>query len=672
MLSVLGGVTRWRWWSRSTKVSAGAVLHALQDRVHFWTAHIQQTKFQAYGVFADLTGQSLHTIRFMEPVISTDYVLVREEPALVHPRSVFLVSRIYDYRLMQLRDLSPNSPNVQQAPYNKLPPPHLLLGYQYMHRTLNDYLFENRVFMQIGFDRSHLQRPGRLYWTCLTDCSYSVNVGEYMRFLDLDNFHGTFQQMHNAVLMDRVAADMGRVHFRGRGYDVGRAGEVLPPMEVGNHGFLTGGGASGLQDATVLRMSSAADAQILAAIRQLRVALCHYVFCMHYERFDRENMYRFLPCSDVYRLENWLSLFVDAFGHLNTADLVRSVEGQQQDLLEEPANVMARCFLSTLAGNVEPPPSIRGGAMQLRNRRVPNRPGLRSRDRTGRAITASQVRRRRRRDVQRFVDRLPVATRRRRQRPPSPVPEEVEDFEFEEEPEEEEEEEEEEDPREAFFREVVNTVLEAISALQDELSGAARRHEIFQFATRFYQLLLEAKDAGMVTESFLRKWVLYFFLCEHIASTLYYMYSHYINNREFRRYVDINTLQVLIVGWDVNAQQIFRRIWSEQSNPAAIIETIWERILRDCLMMVERTGQFEGMDEADQQIFLSDIQYRDKSGDIEEVLRQLNLSEELIDSIDISFRVKFKGIVAIATNQHIKRNLRQVLQNRQAALRQRP
>lgn len=672
-MSMLGRVTRWRRWPRSTKVPAGAVLHALQDRVHIGLL-TQQTKFQAYGVFADLTGQSLHTIRFMEPVISADYVLVREEPALIHPRSVFLVSRIYDYRLMQLRDLTPNSPNVQHPPYNRLPPPHLLLGYQYMHRTLNDYLFENRVFMQIGFDRSRLQRPERLYWTCLTDCSYSVNVGDYMRFLDLDNFHGTFQQMHNAVLMDRVAADMGRVHFRGRGLDIGRAGDVLPPMEVGNHGFLTGGGASGLQDATLLRMSSRTDAQILAAIRQLRVALCHYIFCTHYERFDRDDMYRFLPYSDVFRLENWLNLFVEAFGNLNTTDLVRSIELHQQDLLEEPANVMARCFLSTLAGNVEPPPSLSGGAIQLRNRRVPDRPGLRPRNRTGRAITSSQVRRRRRRDVRGFVDRLPAVTRRRRPRVPSPPrpAEEFEEPQFEEEEMELEEEEEEEDSREVFFREVVNTVLEAISALQDELSGTARRHEIFQFGTRFYQLLLEARDAGMVTESFLRKWVLYFFLCEHIASTLYYMYSHFINNREFRRYVDVTTLQVLIVGWDVNAQQIFRRIWSEQSNPATIFEAIWDRILRDCLMMVERTGQFEGMDEADQQIFLSDIQYRDKSGDIDEVLRQLNLSEELIDSIDISFRVKFKGIVAITTNQHIKRNLRQVLQDRHAGQRQRP
>lgn len=227
--------------------------------------------------------------------------------------------------------------------------------------------------------------------------------------------------------------------------------------------------------------------------------------------------------------------------------------------------------------------------------------------------------------------------------------------------------EEEEEEEEQLLDEVVRTALEAIDALQQELSPTARRHDLFQFATEFYRLLLQTQqaDVALVTDSFLRKWVLYFFLAEHIASTLYYLYSHFINYREFRRYVDVDTLQVLIVGWDVNARQVFKRIWSEQSNPATIFETLWNRILRDFLMMVERTGQFEGMDEADQQLFLSDIQYRDKSGDIEEVLKQLNLSEELIDSIDISFRLKYRGMVAIATNERIVDNLRNVLRRRQ-------
>lgn len=618
--------------------------------------------------------------------------MVRHQPALVNPNSVALVSRLYDYRLMQLRDLSPGGPNVAAYPYHRLPPPHLLLGYQYMHRALNDYFFENRVFMQLGYESPPAQRPRRLFWTCLTDCSYSVNVGAYMRFLDLDNFHDSFQQMHNAVLMDRIASDMAHVHLRGRGVDVARSGDVVGGGDdlaaaVGEddgdgaaaaaaaaaRSHLSGSGAAGLQNDILLRAASRDDAVLLEAIRRLRVALCHYLFCYARERFNTENTYRFLPGSDVFGEENWLTLFTDAFAELDTQSLLRQAALDPRDHhAEEPAETMARCFVSTLATGQDYDAESRGrggfsgGAIVLRNRRVTDRRGLRPRDRTGRAITASQVRRVRRRAVREFIDRLPRVIRRRRVPRPEPVEEE--------EPMVGEEEEEPvppppaaEEEEETLLDEVIRTVLEAIDALQEELTGAARRHELFRFTNDFYRLLLQTRDAdiALVTESFLRKWVLYFFLAEHVASTLYYLYTHFISNREFRRYVDVTTLQVLLVGWDVNAEPVFKRIWSEQSNPATIFETLWSRILRDFLMMVERTGQFEGMDEADQQLFLSDIQYRDRSGDIEEVLKQLNLSEEFIDSIDISFRIKFRGIVAINTNDDITANLRRVLRDRE-------
>lgn len=561
---------------------------------------------------------------------------------------------------MQLRDLAPGSPNVNVVPYNRLPPPHFLLGYQYMHRTVNDYMFDNRIFMQLGYERPPRMHPSRLYWKCLIDCSYAVNVGQYMRFLDLDNFHGTFEQMHNAVLMDRVAADMASVHLRGRGVDVGRRGNVLPPQDPN---FLGRTGASGLQADTIMRLSSRTDAELLGAIRRLNVALCHYIFCMRYGLLRTQNLYRFLPGSDVFTDENWLSMLVDAFAPLDTQELIQSARRLGVAERDDPAEAMARLLVTVLTGEV--PNSLFGGAIRLRNREVGSRSGLRDRNRYGRAITARELRTTRRRVSQRFVDRLPITRRRRRQPEPAPVEEEeelpLEEMAVEEPVEEEREE-------ESFLDEVMRVGLAAVDALQEELSGAARQHELFRFGTDFYRLLITARESHMITESFLRKWVLYFFLAEHIASTLYYMYRHFISNREFRRYVDVDTLQVLITGWDLNAQQVFKRIWSEQSNPAAIFETLWDRILRDFLLMVEKTGQFEGMDEMDQQIFLSDIQYRDKSGDIEDVMKQLNLSEELIDSIDISFRVRFKGIVAICTREEIKANLRRFLQDRQEGL----
>ncbi|AFC40567.1 terminal protein precursor pTP [Goose adenovirus 4] len=599
----------------------------------------------AHRIFAELTGQSLNTIRFFEPILNLDDISVRHEPRQVDPRTVFQVSRAFDYRVMQLLPLDPGSQNVRRPPYDGLPPPHLLLGYQYMHRILNDYFFENRVFMQLGFTRSRRFRQARLHWTCLTDCSYSVDVGQYMRFLDLDNFNETFEQMHNTVLMDRVAADMGRI--RGRG-----AHEIDQP-EIFN--VLRGSGASGLHDDTLIRMVSRRDANILSGIRRLRVALCHYLFSTFYDRFETQEAYDYLPFSESFLNEDWLTPFTAVFSEMDTRRLVDAIRSDPIALIEDPAETMAKCLMSTLLEEQNPlnGGSLSGGALQLRNRRVTARPGLRPRDRQGRAITASRLRTRRRRTAQRFIDRLPHRTRRTVQRVPEEAPPSPEPMEEEEMPEEEEEMEVE------FIDEVVRTVLRAIEALQDELSPATRRHQLFQFGTDFYRILLRSRDSGMVTDSFLRKWVLYFFLSEHIASTLYYMYVRFVTNRNFARFVEISTLQVLITGWDVHARQVFKRIWSEQNAPN-MFESLWSRILLDFCMMVERTGQFAGMDEADQQLFLSDIQYRDKSGDIDDVLNQLNLSEELIESIDISFRVKFKGITAVSTNKRIQANLRQI------------
>lgn len=463
-----------------------------------------------------------------------------------------------------------------------------------------------------------------------------------MRFLDLDNFNETFEQMHNTVLMDRVSADMGRI--RGMGIR-----EIDQP-EIFN--VLSGSGASGLHDDTLNRMVSRRDASILSGIRRLRVALCHYLFCVYYDRFDTQESYAYLPFSESFLNEDWLTAFTDVFSEMDTRHLVEAMRSDPIALIDDPAETMARCLLSTLLEEQNPirEGSLSGGAIRLRNRIVTSRPGLRPRDRWGRAITTSRLRSMRRRTTQRFVDRLPHRTRR------PTVPQQAEEELIE--PDGVQMEESPEDEMELdFIDEVVRTVIRAIESLQDELSPATRRHHMFQFGTDFYRILLRSRDAGIVTDSFLRKWVLYFFLSEHIASTLYYMYVRFVSNRNFYRFVDISTLQVLITGWDVHARQVFKRIWSEQHAPN-MFEVLWSRILLDFCMMVERTGQFAGMDEADQQLFLSDIQYRDKSGDIDDVLNQLNLDEELIENIDISIRIKFKGIVAISTNIRIQDNLR--------------
>lgn len=583
----------------------------------------------------------------MELVMRVDDIMVRHERRQIDPKTVYLVSRLYDYRIVQLTDMTPGSDNVRRDPYDGLPPPHLLIGYQYMHKILNDYYFDNRVFMQLGYTRSYDKRQPRLYWTCLTDCSYSVDVGRYMRFLDLENFNETFEQMHNSILMDRIAADMGQLNGRGMNVD---------PYQPDIISTLTGVGAAGLADDTAMRVSSRRDASILGGIRKLRVSLTNFLFCVFYDIFQTQREYRFLPFSNEFLNENWLNEFADTFYCLDSRRIVEEACNINPDVsVGDAANTMAKCLMSTLveANNPISGGSIIGGAIHLRNRRISNRPGLRPRDRFGRAITASTLRRMRRRVSNRFIDRLPYVRRNRREVAtgeeglPEDLRELYEDHYGEEEIGEE---------PEQFIDEIIRTVLHAIQLLRDELSPSSRRHHLFQFGNEFYRLLIQSREIGILTDSFLRKWVLYFFLSEHIASTLYYFFIKFHNNRNFSRFVNIETIQVLITGWDLNARQVFKRIWSEH-RAANMFEALWSRILLDFIMMVERTGQFAGMDEADQHLFLSDIQYRDKSGDIDNVLNQLNLNEELIENIDISFRIKFKGVVAISTNKRIQATL---------------
>ncbi|BBJ21541.1 terminal protein precursor pTP [Crane-associated adenovirus 1] len=591
----------------------------------------------AERMFVSVTGQSQQTIRFMQLTIRADEPAIRHIPQLVDPRMVFIISQYYNYRIKMLQDLSPNSPDVQNPPYNNLPPPHLLLGYFYACRTINNYNFDNRTLFQIGFVKPIRQVPSRLYWRMMVDCGYNVDVGRYMRFLDLANFDDTFTRMHNSVLMDRVAADMGNVYMVGRGFNDDSASRTL-----------SGHGASGIQDNTLLRISSAKDATLLCSLKHLRLALCNYLFCLYYDIFNTQEIYRFLPGSEVYAQGNWLNIFTQTFSVLNSKDLMESINSDN-NLFDEPARVMTQCLILSLSEESDPTSLLSGGAMQLRNRRIVARPGLRSRDARGRAITSSAVRRTRARTVREFVDRLPRRTRQRAHvRPPSPM--ELEEIEPEIEMEEEDEE-------SRFIREVIATIQNAMSAINDELSERARNHQLFTFARQFYTLLISAQDRHLVTEAFLRKWVLYFFLSEHIASTMYYLYSHFIENRNFRRFVDIEVVQIVIRGWDNNGENVFKRIWSEHEHSAVMFETLFSRVLRDFLTMIEKTGQIQDMDEQEQMMFLSNIQYRDRSGDVEEVLRQLNLNEENIDGVDISIRIKFKGVCAISTNNRIIANL---------------
>ena len=108
-----------------------------------------------------------------------------------------------------------------------------------------------------------------------------------------------------------------------------------------------------------------------------------------------------------------------------------------------------------------------------------------------------------------------------------------------------EEEEEEEAPGD-FEREVRATIAELIRLLEDELTVSARNAQFFNFAVDFYEAMERLEAIGDISEMPLRRWIMYFFVTEHIATTLNYLFQRLRNYAVFTRHVELNLAQVVM------------------------------------------------------------------------------------------------------------------------------
>ena len=87
-----------------------------------------------------------------------------------------------------LEDLAPGAPATLRWPLYREPPPHFLVGYQYLVRTCNDYVFESRAYSRLRY--TEITQPGMqvVNWSVMANCTYTINTGSYHRFVDLDDF----------------------------------------------------------------------------------------------------------------------------------------------------------------------------------------------------------------------------------------------------------------------------------------------------------------------------------------------------------------------------------------------------------------------------------------------------------------------------------------------------
>ncbi len=554
---------------------------------------------------------------------------VREFPrASTTAAGIAWMSRyLYGYHRLMLEDLAPGAPATQRWPLYRQPPPHFLVGYQYLVRTCNDYVFDSRAFSRLRY--SEVVQPGlqTVNWSLMANCTYTINTGAYHRFVDMDDFQDTLTRVQQAILAERVVADLALVQpLRGVGVtrmeDSASASDDIERLMHDYYKNLSRcqGQAWGMAERLRIQQAGPKDLVLLATIRRLKNAYFNYIISNR----NSNSVHRAATCLSLPCDCDWLDAFLERFS--DPVDL---------DALTSPTPQLIRCIVSALSLPNGDPPHYRemtGGVFTLRPRE------------RGRAVTET-MRRRRGEMIERFVDRLPVRRRRRRAPPPPPPPEE--------EIEEEvvmEEEEEEEAPGD-FEREVRATIAELIRLLEDELTVSARNAQFFNFAVDFYEAMERLEAIGDISEMPLRRWIMYFFVTEHIATTLNYLFQRLRNYAVFARHVELNLAQVVMRARDADGDVVYSRVWNESGLGA--FSQLMGRISNDLAATVERAGRGDLQEEEIEQ-FMSEIAYQDNSGDVQEILRQAAVNDAEIDSVELSFRFKVTGPVVFTQRRQIQ------------------
>lgn len=553
---------------------------------------------------------------------------VREFPrASTTAAGITWMSRyLYGYHRLMLEDLAPGAPATQRWPLYRQPPPHFLVGYQYLVRTCNDYVFDSRAFSRLRY--SEVVQPGlqTVNWSLMANCTYTINTGAYHRFVDMDDFQDTLTRVQQAILAERVVADLALVQpLRGVGVtrmeDSASASDDIERLMHDYYKNLSRcqGQAWGMAERLRIQQAGPKDLVLLATIRRLKNAYFNYIISNR----NSNSVHRAATCLSLPCDCDWLDAFLERFS--DPVDL---------DALTSPTPQLIRCIVSALSLPNGDPPHYRemtGGVFTLRPRE------------RGRAVTET-MRRRRGEMIERFVDRLPVRRRRRRAPPPPPPPEEeIEEVVM-------EEEEEEEAPGD-FEREVRATIAELIRLLEDELTVSARNAQFFNFAVDFYEAMERLEAIGDISEMPLRRWIMYFFVTEHIATTLNYLFQRLRNYAVFTRHVELNLAQVVMRARDADGDVVYSRVWNESGLGA--FSQLMGRISNDLAATVERAGRGDLQEEEIEQ-FMSEIAYQDNSGDVQEILRQAAVNDAEIDSVELSFRFKVTGPVVFTQRRQIQ------------------
>ena len=557
----------------------------------------------------------MYTIELFRPVRNIWNRVQEWARASTTPSGLGWMSRfIYHYHRLMLMNLSPREPATLRWPLYNFPPPHFLVGYQKLVQICNDYIFDTRAYSRLKYTEQVQFGSQTVNWSVMANCSYTINTGAYHRFIDMDNFEETLTSVQQSILAERIVADLsllqplrgfGRTHMD---QDLDVPVEYLLQEQSKDIGVCQDR-AWGLADRIRAQNSGRKDLVILQTIRKLKSAYFNFLLQNHTQHQEEELN---LPC-DCY----WLEAFVEKFG--GSEDITPRLQ-------EVPAQTLTKCVIAALGLPSCFGEALSGGAFQLRPREG------------GRAVTES-MRRARGEMIEQFVDRLPIRRRRRRAAYTPQISPEVE---MEEEP---------EVPPTSFEEEVRAAVAGAVRALEEELTVSARTQQFFNFAVEFYSVIQRLEAMGELSEIALRRWVMYFFVTEHIATTLNYLHHNLRLASPFGRYVMLNLAQVVMRARDASGHMVYSRVWNENREQA--FSNIMSRVQVDLAATVERAGRGE-LEEDEIERFMADIAFHENSGDVTEILRQVASNDSEIDSMEISFRFRLTGPVVFSGQRDIQ------------------
>lgn len=582
-----------------------------------------------------MTGQRHLTLRYLNLTVDLNQPRVREASTATE-RGVRWASRYFEYPVTQLLDLRPFGPVTRQAPFTGEPPPNILVGYYYVIKALNVYLFDQRTVSNISYTINHQLATNErgMVWQVLTDSSYTINTGAFSAALgNSDDVGETIQQIQNAVMMDRVMTSLNINPIAG-------LGAVVREQEANRTATFTV-----RPNFSAARVSNR-DAVLLTAICKCRKALINFLtLSRNANTTERLN----LPLED-----GWLQTFVERFSELAPGE-------SGENMINDFAHVMT---IGKDGGG------LRGGALTLRSGTRVGLP-LRLRPRENRRAVTATMRRRRGEAIRRFVDSLPVRTRRRRAAA-ARVESEAEEEEDDErpgpsglqsrEPADDNLPESDESPSrdEAgdFNQEVIETVAELIETLEQELRPDAEGNAFFNFGTRMYGLLLQLNNENRLTYSMMLTWLQNFFILEHVASTLYYLNERFVRDELSRRNVGVQFAQVVVRGRSDEGAELFTRLWFNRDRDAFRI--LYDRIVSDFIYVTENSDtETAFLAEEEREQLLAELRYSDNSGSVEDVIAQIRARASYTDSVEISFRIKFSGLVGYSQNPVVQRSFDQ-------------